>query len=241
MSQPQTLQPTARPPLLSEEDRPRMILVVSIMVLEFAIDSLAAYLHLGWHVGAALTYAALACYTLFVLIRRDRVIGSLLVFGLLAGFGELPTDSWAVSDIKILDYASNELMIWDSPLYMPISWGVLLPQLGFLLLWATRRWSLSHAFALAFVIGSVNIPSYEFLAYHAGYWSYYDVPQIYHTPYTVILGEALIVTPMPLLVRWVTRSSWPKIVALAVGFSVWIYIASRIAWVLVGRGGLLLG
>lgn len=240
---PESTEPSAseRKPLLTPEDKPRMILVVSIMVLGLVIDSTAAYLKLGWQPAAYLTYGALVCYAAFSLIRRDRVIGSLLVFGLIAGFGELPTDAWAVSDLKILVYPLDEPLIWDSPLYMPFSWGVLLPQLGFLLYWITRRWTLGHAFMLAFVIGAVNIPMYENLAAHAGFWFYRDTPMVYSTPYTVILAEALLVTPMPLLVRWVVRWSWPRIAGLAIGFSVWIFVASWIAWQLVGRDGLLTG
>lgn len=230
-----------RSPFLSPEDRPRMILVVSVMVIGFVLDCVATYLGLGWLSGAWLTYIAAACYAAFAVIRRDRVIGSLLVFGMIAGFGELPTDAWLVSGIKILVYAPDEPMIWDSPLYMPFSWGVLLAQLGFLLLWITRRWSLAHAFAVAFLIGGAIIPGNEYLAYLADDWYYQDTLMVLHTPYNIILDEAMYVAPMPLLVRWVTRWTWPQIAALAMAFSVWIYLASRIAWVLVGRDGLLIG
>ena len=67
-------------------------------------------------------------------------------------------------------------MLWDSPLYMPFSWAVVLTQIGYLgwlLLGRLRAWQVG---LLLVPVSGVLVPLYENWAIRAGWWHYQLAP-----------------------------------------------------------------
>ncbi|HLY30319.1 MAG TPA: hypothetical protein VKQ36_04785, partial [Ktedonobacterales bacterium] len=107
-------------------------MLVSLGVL-IACDLAAAVLHAGW-LSSALITLGLSALLLVYTLRRDwrPLVGRLLLFGLIAGVLELGTDAAGELVAHSLWYPTREPMLWDSPFYMPLSWMVVLTQIGYL-------------------------------------------------------------------------------------------------------------
>src|SRR5262249_11861251 len=124
-------QPTSPPPSQAngqEVERIRLRFILGTLVLAVGLDILAACLHLGWVAAAGITYGLNAILLAFIIARKDRLLGQLFVFGLAAGFTELPSDHYSVVTIQALVYTPEGPFIWTSPLYMPFSYVVVLVQ-----------------------------------------------------------------------------------------------------------------
>jgi hypothetical protein len=91
------------------------------------------------------------------------------------------------------------------------------------------------AMALTGLWAALNIPFYEEMAWHAGWWSYAPAPGLGHTPYYVMLFEGLIGVALPLLLAGIERQrAWITLLrGLVLG--VWIPCAALVAWLLIGR------
>jgi len=120
-------------------NKQRWGLAVLMSVLGFGVAAFASRHHSGWPVAAALSYGEALLVLGYVLWKRDRLIGALLLFGLVVGLGELPSDAFSVCVKHTLVYAPGEPMIWASPLYMPFTWVAVMVQMGFIAWWLCQR------------------------------------------------------------------------------------------------------
>lgn len=200
---------------------------------------LSASVRIGW-VSAAATDGLTALALLGVALRRAwrPLLLRLLAFGLVAGVCELFTDYAGETVARSLSYPPREPMLWASPIYMPISWMIVLTQIGYLawrldtLAPSPPRWL---AIALMGLWGALNIPFYEEMAYHAGWWRYAHAPGFGHTPYYVMLFEGLIAALLPSLLNRIERRSAPAILARGLALGAWIPVAALVSWLLIGR------
>lgn len=204
-----------------------------LVVISFVGNSICMKLVLGWQ-GATVATLIPCLVTLgYVIVTRDKLIGSLMIFGLVAGFAELPTDAYDVLGSKTLVYPAGEPLLWTSPAYMPFAWMMSLTELGFLAWWLTHRIGLGWAMVVLTVVGGTYIPGFELMAKYGNFWAYRDCPMLFDAaPYYVILAEALIGASLPLVVRAVDRSRWPCWIALGIAEAAWIFAATWIATLL---------
>ena len=216
--------------------------MLAVWALLVALHIVAALLGVGW-VSAALMVALLSVVLLALMLRRAwrPVVGRLLLFGLIAGVLELFTDFAGETVAHSLYYPPHEPMLWASPAYMPLSWMVALAPLGYL---AWRLWSLAPdpprwvSAVIIAVVGALNIPFYEEMAYYAGWWRYAigaHIPHIGHTPLYVLLFEGLIAASLPLLLASLPCLSLRTVALRGVLLGLWIPCAALIAWLLIGR------
>jgi hypothetical protein len=220
---------------LTTADRQRWILTLSTLALSLVGDSISALFGLGWTAASALAAVLLTIYGLYLLVTRDPVIARLTLFGLVVGFGELPADAFGVTTTQTLVYWPGGPFIWDTPLYMPFSWIVVIAQLGFIAAFLVPRIGLGKAMIGMAIFGGINIPIYEFLAKFAHFWYYHNTPLLLGvTPYYVILAEMLLSMSLPLLAYLAIGARPGKVVALGLVQALWIYVAGRIAYALVG-------
>ena len=210
----------------------RFKFILGTMVFALAADLVAWYCRAGWP-GAALITVVVNLAILFYIYRQnDSLLGKLFFFGVLVGFGELPTDHLAVAIQKTLVYPSDEPIIWSSPAYMPFSWTIVMTQFGYLAWWMTQRWGLRIATIATGILGAVNLPTYEFLAKQAGFWYYQNAKMVFFdsTPVYVIVGEFLLTLSIPYIVQQVERSRLLGIVVWSSVQSLLIYLATVIAY-----------
>jgi uncharacterized protein DUF6989 len=211
------------------------------LALLVALHVGAAALGAGWATAAA-TVGLTALALVAIAWRRvwRPLIARLLLFGLVAGLLELFTDYSGEVIARSLVYPPNEPMLWASPLYMPLSWMVTLTQIGYLA-WrldslAPRppRWA---AIILTGLWGALNIPFYEEMAYHAGWWRYVAAPglSLGHTPHYVILFEGLVAAALPPLLARLETRGWRSVALRGVALGVWTPWAALFAWLLIGR------
>jgi hypothetical protein len=205
---------------------PRLRFILVTLILAVGLDVLAAVLDLGWQAAASITFGLNLVLLGFIFVRRDRLLGQLFIFGVVAGFMELPSDYYSVSVINALVYTHGGWFIWKSPFYMPFSYIVVLVQIGYLGYWLTGRFGLWPACLLTGLLGGLNVPLYEYLAKYAGYWHYRNCRMILEAvPYYIIAGEFLFAFVLPLLVGWFARARWPTIVLLGLLEGIWMFIA----------------
>ncbi len=217
------------------------VAMLASLALSIACDALAAIFHAGWVSSAVITLLTAALLVAYALRRAWRpLLARLLVFGLIAGLLEVGTDAAGEHVVHSLSYPAQP-MLWDSPVTMPLSWMVVLAQIGYLA-WRLRsqrpdglRLPLRAASALLFVWGALNIPLYEELAYYANWWRYAAAPHIGHTPLYVLLFEGLVCAALPWLLADVTRRSWRAVALRALILGAWTPCAALIAWLIIGR------
>ncbi|HEX8823444.1 MAG TPA: hypothetical protein VF794_26190 [Archangium sp.] len=205
------------------------------MVASLVGSFLASHFQMGPKAAFVLTPALAASFVVYAVRTRDGFVARMILFGLVVGFGELPADYFGVAVNKTLVYPQAEPLIWVSPAYMPLSWMVMMLQLGTVANWLTSKWGLLKTTAALAVLGGLNIPLYETLAHRAGWWSYRNTPMLFGvTPYYVILAEVLLSLALPLVVSHVAQARGPKVVALGVAQSVWLLLTGVFASWLVG-------
>ena len=188
-----------------------------------------------WYIG--LVEVFLSLYLLCWLFARGirPLLGRLLLVGFIAGVCELFTDASGQYVAHSLIYPANALTLWTSPLYMPLSWMVVLTHLGYVA-WRLRvllGWR--KASLLSAILGAIQIPIYEEMAYYGGWWRYKSVHlMLGHTPVYVLLFEGLIVAALPLLYDRIERRAWKQVALIAVILGAWIPVAALVAWLVLG-------
>ena len=185
--------------------------MLGMMLLGIALLVHDSVTHLGWITASRWSYGLFIGYVLYASLARDGVVARLLGFALVAGLAELVADAYLVGDTKTLLYPHLGPMLWDSPLYMPFSWAVVLTQIGFGG-WLLLRWLPAWGVGLLLVpVSGLLIPLYEKWAIEAGWWSYQHAPALRGVPYYIYVAEALLMLPVPWLLaqaigrggRWV--------------------------------------
>lgn len=153
--------------------------------------------------AAALSVASLGVFGAHMTFHRDRVMARLLVFGLCFGVVELAADALCVRYTRTLDYSvAHSPMLGLSPLWMPTAWAVVAAQIGYVGTRLMARLGQGRGLALTALLGAVNIPFYEEMAFHAHWWRYRNCRLLGHTPVYIIAAELIIgLTLAPLAAR----------------------------------------
>lgn len=212
--------------------------MLATLVLQVVCHIVAAVGRLGW-VSAAVTVGLTTLALLGLALRRRwrPLLLRLLAFGLVAGVCELFTDYAGETVAHSLSYPPEPLL-WASPIYMPFSWMVVLTLIGYL---AWRLGQLAPHARLWLVMplvglwSALNIPFYEEMAYHAGWWSYAQAPGLGHTPYYVMLFEGLIGVLLAPLLYQIERQPLRMALLRGLALGVWIPWAALASWWLIGR------
>lgn len=198
----------------------------------------AALLARGW-ITAAISDGVILCYLAGMLRARPEwrpLIARLLLFGLVAGVVELATDAAGEQVAHSLIYPAGEPMLWQSPLYMPVSWMVVLTLLGYLGWRLAGLAPLWLATALAALAGMLIIPFYEESAWYAGWWRYTTLPRLGHTPVYVFAFEGAVVAALPLLLRGLERIAPARVVGRGLLLGAWMPLVAFVTWRLLGQG-----
>ncbi len=153
--------------------------------------------------AAALSVAILGVFGAHLAIHRDRVMARLLVFGLCFGVVELAADALCVRYTRTLDYSvAHSPMLGLSPFWMPLAWATVAVQIGYVGTRLMARLGQGRGLALTALLGAVNIPFYEEMAFHAHWWRYRNCRLLGHTPVYIIAAELIIgLTLAPLAAR----------------------------------------
>lgn len=140
--------------------------------------------------------------------QKDGFMTRLWLFGVVAGFAELPSDAFSVGE-GVLLYPDVGPFLWTSPAYMPFGYSVLLVQFGFIARYFLKRFGMTKAIVLTGLVGGLNVPIYEYLADGAGFWFYQDTWMLFGTvPPFIIVGEIALAAVLPPMVRHMERSGW---------------------------------
>ena len=163
----------------------------------------------GW-TAALLSFATLGCFVGHCVWWRDLPFARLVLFGLVFGVGELIADALCVTYTGTLDYSvTKSPMLWLSPFWMPLAWLAVSVQIGY---WGThlmKRFGPVRGAILTALIGAINIPFYEQMAYHTNWWAYRNCLMINHAPVYVIVAELFIgATLAPLAARALRGPTW---------------------------------
>jgi len=156
--------------------------------------------------AAALSVASLGVFGAHVTFHRDRVMARLLVFGLCFGVVELAADALCVRYTRTLDYSvAHSPMLGLSPLWMPLAWATVAVQIGYVGTRLMARLGRERGLALTALLGAVNIPFYEEMAFHAHWWRYQNCRLLGHTPVYIIAAELIIGLALAPLAAWAMR------------------------------------
>ncbi len=141
----------------------------------------------------ALNCVSIAVFLSHIVYYRDRSFARLLLFGLGLGAVELIADALCIRYTRTLDYSvARSPMLGLSPFWMPTAWMVVAAQIGYLGRRLILRFGMFRGIGLTAVLGAVNIPFYEEMAYHAHWWHYQNCRMLGHTPIYIILAELII-------------------------------------------------
>jgi hypothetical protein len=141
----------------------------------------------------ALNLVSIALFLAHIAYYRDRVFARLLLFGLALGVVELVADALCIRYTHTLDYSeTHSPLLGLSPFWMPTAWMIVAAQIGYLGHRLILRWGTVRGMALTALLGAVNIPFYEEMAYHAHWWRYQNCRMLGHTPLYIIVAELLI-------------------------------------------------
>ncbi len=219
---------------MTTDDTIRMRFIAATIVLVAGSNVFGALTHAGPRFALASTAFTIVVMVAWTAWRRDPVLTRWLVIGFVAGWLEIVTDAWLVANTTTLLYPKNEPMVWDSPLYMPFAWTIVLTQIGTLGGWLAERLSLLRATLLCALIGGTNIPLYEHLARDAGYWSYVNTPMVFNAPWYIIVSEFLLSLPLVWFGRLAMAGGLGRSAGLGALVGLWMIPSVIIAWALVG-------
>lgn len=215
-------------------ERGRMRFVLAAMALVAGCNTFGALTQAGPRFALASTVFTLVVMIAWTAWRRDGVLARWLVLGSVAGWLEIITDAWLVRSTGTLVYPPGEPMVWDSPLYMPLAWTIVLAQLGVVGGWLAVRMPLWKATLACALLGGSMIPLYEHLAHDAGYWWYRDTPMVWNAPLYVIVSEFLLALPLVWMHGAALRRPWPFSAWLGLAAGLWMIPSVLLAWRLVG-------
>ena len=155
------------------------------------------------HTALALNLVCIALFLVHIAYYRDRVLARLLLFGLALGLVELVADALCIRYTHTLDYsATHSPMLGLSPFWMPTAWMIVAAQIGYLGHRLIVNLGTARGMALTALLGAVNIPFYEEMAYHAHWWRYQNCRLLGHTPLYIIVAELLIGLTLGPLAAW---------------------------------------
>lgn len=216
--------------------RGRMGVVIATIAINLVTVCLLAFAPWSnWRTGLALNLVDNCLLIGFVLVRRDRLLGRFVVFGLVVGITELAADAWLVDYTRTLDYSvGGGPMIWRSPLWMPLAWEVVAVQFGYIGLRLWERFGRAGLLLVA-LLGAFNIPFYEQMARKIHWWQYGGCRMLSFTPWYIILGEFGIALTFALLARSLRRDSWRATIAVGIAGGLAIFVCYAVAFFITDR------
>lgn len=218
-------------PVTQQHQRIRTYFILLTLGLVLGVGVVSDRYHLGWQSAAWLAYGTFALMGLFTWRFSDVLLRKLMIFGLIAGFGELLADWWLVDSTGTLIYPNDEPILICSPLYMPFAWAVILIQIGYLS-WLVGTWkSMPIAVLSAALMGLLIIPLMEHWAKDAGWWYYINCRMLGSAPLYIIAGEGVICTMLPLFFRQINnRAGWYYAIGLGIAQGAWIWLSYVICY-----------
>lgn len=196
--------------MISELDRERARLRTVLATMALSVFTVLALRDRPWSDGRtalALNGVSIALFLAHVAYYRDGVLARLLVFGLGLGAVELVADALCVHYTQTLDYSvAHSPLLGLSPFWMPTAWMVVAAQIGYLGRGLISRFGGVPGMALTALIGAVNIPFYEEMAYHAHWWRYEHCRMLGHTPLYIMVAELIIGLSLGPLAAWAMRA-----------------------------------
>lgn len=207
----------------------RFIAIANVVAL--VIAGVSAKYQLGWKAASASVVVSSVMLAVFCLRHPEPLFARLLVFGLGVGFAELLNDTWLI-DKNILIYDPGGPFIWKTPLYMPFCWALIFVTNGTIAAWLYGKLGgLKGALAMAAISG-LYIPGFEATAAKALWWHYEHVKMLFGlAPDFVVLGEALLALPLPVMVVFFARRNFGIALGLGIleGLIVWLTTALALA------------
>ena len=193
-----------------DEDSERARLRTVLATVALSVLTVIALRDKPWSDGRtalALNSVSIALFLAHIAYYRDTVLARLLLFGLGLGVVELAADALCVRYTRTLDYsAAHSPLLGLSPFWMPTAWMVVAAQIGYFGRRLIGRLGTAGGMALTALIGAVNIPFYEEMAYHAHWWRYQNCRMLGHTPVYIIVAELLIGLALGPLAAWAMRT-----------------------------------
>jgi uncharacterized protein DUF6989 len=231
---PQLDKTTASPGL----DRARLWAVLAtIGVNVVAVTALVWAPWSNWRTGLGLNLIDNAILIGFAIRYRDAMMWRLILFGLIVGLVELPSDAWIVDVSKTLDYSvGGGPMIWRSPIWMPLAWEVVAVQFGYVGLLMYERWKWP-GLAVTGLLGAINIPFYEEMARKIHWWAY-DHTAMFprtHTPWAIIIGEFFIAADLGYFARWLRKERIGRAALAGLLGGASIFVGYIVPYWLIGR------
>lgn len=225
------------------------IAMLGLLTLLVTCHVAAAILAAGWRTAALTDLLGTAYLALWLVLRPawQPVIARLLLFGLIAGVCELATDGAGEQVVHSLSYPTGEPQLWRSPIYMPVSWMLVVSLLAYLgwRLWqlapglpGVHRMPLPSAVAVVFtgLSGALVVLFFEETASYAGWWGYAPTRlMVGHTPAYVVLFEGMLAALLPLLAANLSALRWRAVVLRGVALGAWMPVAALVAWLVLGR------
>lgn len=218
----------------TNQTRERSIFIFTSMALAIGLLALFAWKFPGWISASIWSYGFSLVYLLYVLIKKDYVLGRFLLFSLFAGFTELLPDGWLVSYTNTLFYPEGQPMLYHSPMYMPFSWVVVLTQIGYIGYLINKKHNLLVTSIIIGLLGSSIIPFYEYLAIHAEWWHYENAPKWGIVPIYIFVAEGLLMLTIPDLFDRCERLHIKFIPLFGILQGLVMWVACLIAWFLIG-------
>lgn len=155
----------------------------------------------------ALNGVSIVLFLGHIIYYRDASLARLLLFGLGLGVVELVADALCIRCTRTLDYSvAHSPLLGLSPFWMPTAWMVVAAQIGYLGRLLMSRFGSIQGMALTAMLGAVNIPFYEEMAYHAHWWRYGNCWMLGHTPLYIIAAEMTIGLTLGPLAAWAMRA-----------------------------------
>ncbi len=209
---------------ISTTDRRRTVFMSASMGVSILCLIFNAFVFKGWLSASIWSLGFTLLYVGYALITRDRLLVHFILFAILAGFAELPTDNWLVQHTGTLFYPGTEPMLWSSPAYMPFAWAVVLMQVGYIGWLLTRRFHMIRAMLMVMVLGALIVPFYEYLAIHAEWWSYGNTRMLGPVPVYIIIAEGLLMLSVPPFFKEGERKSltYTPLLAVLQGGVMWL-------------------
>lgn len=185
------------------------IVLLSIFLTIVAVIFFANVPWSDWRTAMGLTFFNNAIFIIYAMRKRDRLMAHLLLFGLVVGLIELLADAWLVDVTRVLDYTiGGGPKFWRSPVWMPFAWQFVAIQYAVLGGWlkAKHNW---RGVILTGLIGAINLPFYEGMALQTKWWAYYNCQMILHVPYSIILGEFILIMYIAVLSEKLKKKRLP--------------------------------
>lgn len=197
--------------------------------------ALAAWLNWGIVSAFILGIGMFVLFVFYAYRQQDIFLKKLILFGIVAGCVEMCADLLIVEDIKTIIYPPDEIMIWDSPVYMPFLWAIILIQVGYLGYLFTTRFRMLTTFFLTFISGVLFIFTLDILASHASWWEYNPTGfMVFNIPFYMLIGGGLICSVLPFIFIKARKMRWISMLIAGILMGIWIFLAYLISYQVLG-------